>query len=139
MIVASGGIGGNPELVRRAWPVERLGSPPERMLSGVPHHVDGLMIGHAEAVGARPINGDRMWHYTEGIANWDPIWPNHGIRILPGPSSLWFDADGNRMPAPCLPGFDSLATLQHICKLGHSYSWVVTTQKIVKKEFALSG
>lgn len=40
------------------------------------------MIGHAEAAGARSINGDRMWHYTEGIANWDPIWPNHGIRIL---------------------------------------------------------
>jgi predicted oxidoreductase len=139
VIVASGGIGGNPELVRRAWPVERLGPPPERMLSGVPHHVDGLMIGHAEAAGARAINGDRMWHYTEGIRNWDPIWPNHGIRILPGPSSLWFDAKGNRMPAPCLPGFDSLATLQHLCKLGHSHSWFVTTQKIVKKEFALSG
>ena len=139
VIVASGGIGGNPELVRRAWPAERLGTPPDRMLSGVPHHVDGLMIGHAEAAGARLINGDRMWHYTEGIRNWDPIWPNHGIRILPGPSSLWFDATGNRMPAPCLPGFDSLATLQHICKLGHGYSWFVTTQKIVKKEFALSG
>ncbi|MBK4217630.1 FAD-binding dehydrogenase [Paracoccus caeni] len=139
VIVASGGIGGNEALVRQAWPADRLGPPPDRMVCGVPHHVDGLMIGHAEQAGARIINRDRMWHYTEGIRNWDPIWPNHGIRILPGPSSLWFDARGNRMPAPCLPGFDSLATLKHICRAGDRHSWFVTTQKIIGKEFALSG
>jgi predicted oxidoreductase len=109
------------------------------MVCGVPAHVDGLMIGHAEAAGARVINRDRMWHYTEGIRNWDPIWPGHGIRILPGPSSMWFDADGNRLPAPCLPGFDTLATLRHLCTTGQPHSWFVTTQAIVKKEFALSG
>ncbi|WP_238364155.1 FAD-binding dehydrogenase [Mesobacterium pallidum] len=139
IVVASGGIGGNEALVRAAWPEERLGPAPERMVCGVPAHVDGLMIGHAEAAGGRVINRDRMWHYTEGIRNWDPIWPNHGIRILPGPSSLWFDANGNRLPAPCLPGFDSLGTLEHLCKLGHGHSWFVTTQAIIKKEFALSG
>ncbi|MDD7973457.1 FAD-binding dehydrogenase [Roseinatronobacter alkalisoli] len=139
VIVASGGIGGNEALVRRNWPAQTLGPLPERMVIGVPAHVDGLMIGHAEAAGAQVINGDRMWHYTEGIRNWDPIWPDHGIRILPGPSSMWFDADGNRLPAPCLPGFDSLATLRHLCRTGQPYSWFITNQKIVKKEFALSG
>lgn len=139
VIVASGGIGGNADLVRQNWPVERLGPPPESMVCGVPAHVDGLMIGHAERAGARVINNDRMWHYTEGIRNWDPIWPNHGIRILPGPSSLWFDAEGNRLPAPCLPGFDSLGTLAHLCRSGQPHSWFVTTQAIAKKEFALSG
>ncbi|RLL65093.1 FAD-binding dehydrogenase [Paenirhodobacter hankyongi] len=139
VIVASGGIGGNAALVRQNWPVERLGPPPESMVCGVPAHVDGLMIGHAERAGARVINNDRMWHYTEGIRNWDPIWPNHGIRILPGPSSMWFDADGNRLPAPCLPGFDSLGTLAHLCRIGQPHSWFVTTQAIAKKEFALSG
>ena len=39
-----------------------------------------------------------MWHYVEGIRNWNPIWPGHGIRILPGPSSLWLDATGRRLP-----------------------------------------
>ena len=139
VIVASGGIGGNEALVRRAWPVDRLGPPPATMVCGVPAHVDGLMIGHAQAAGARAINGDRMWHYTEGIRNWDPVWPNHGIRILPGPSSMWFDATGDRLPPPALPGFDSLGTLKILGRRGHGYSWFVTTQAIVKKEFALSG
>lgn len=129
VIVASGGIGGNAALVRQNWPVERLGPPPESMVCGVPAHVDGLMIGHAERAGARVINNDRMWHYTEGIRNWDPIWPNHGIRILPGPSSMWFDADGNRLPAPCLPGFDSLGTLAHLCRSGQPHSWFVTPRR----------
>ncbi|WP_265130659.1 FAD-binding dehydrogenase [Chryseobacterium oranimense] len=138
IIIASGGIGANHELVRKNWP-ERLGKAPENMVCGVPAYVDGKMIGIAENSGAHIINPDRMWHYTEGIQNWNPIWPKHGIRILPGPSSLWFDAKGNRLPAPFLPGFDTLGTLRHIQDTGFSYSWFILTQKIIKKEFALSG
>jgi uncharacterized protein len=138
VIIAAGGIGGNHELVRASWP-SRLGPAPARMLSGVPEHVDGRMIGIAEAAGAQIINRDRMWHYVEGIHNWSPIWPRHGIRILPGPSSIWLDARGNRLPAPLFPGFDTLGTLQHICSTGYDYSWFVLTQRIVEREFALSG
>lgn len=138
VIVASGGIGGNLELVQKSWP-ERLGAAPKRMLSGVPHHVDGRMIGITEDAGGAVINRDRMWHYTEGIQNWDSIWPNHGIRIIPGPSSLWLSAEGKRFPAPCFPGFDTLETLKEIVATGYDYSWFVTTRKIVEKEFALSG
>ena len=108
------------------------------MLSGVPEHVDGRMLG-SRAAGANVINRDRMWHYVEGIRNWDPIWPMHGIRILPGPSSLWFDASGKRLPAPLFPGFDTLGTLAHIMRTGHDHTWFVLTQKIIEKEFALSG
>lgn len=139
VLITSGGIGGNLDLVREAWPRERLGEPPQQMISGVPAHVDGRMIAIAQDAGARTINTDRMWHYTEGIRNWDPIWPNHGIRILPGPSSMWFDAEGNRLPPPCMPGFDTLSTLREILATGHHYSWFVMTQKILKKEVALSG
>jgi predicted oxidoreductase len=138
VVVASGGIGGNHELVRKMWPV-RMGEAPDGMLSGVPAHVDGRMLGIAETAGARLVNGDRMWHYTEGITNWDPVWPLHGIRILPGPSSLWFDATGQRLPAPYFPGFDTLGTLEHLAATGHGHSWFVLTQKIIEKEFALSG
>jgi predicted oxidoreductase len=138
VIVTSGGIGGNHELVRANWP-ERLGTPPERMVSGVPAHVDGRMLGIAEGAGARLINGDRMWHYTEGLHNWDPIWDNHGIRILPGPSSLWLDARGRRLPVPLFPGFDTLGTLEHIMRTGYDYTWFVLDQRIIGKEFALSG
>lgn len=138
VIIASGGIGANHELVRKNWP-ERLGKAPENMVCGVPAYVDGKMIGIAENAGANIINRDRMWHYTEGLQNWNPIWPKHGIRILPGPSSLWIDAKGKRLPAPFLPGFDTLGTLKYIQDTGYEYSWFILTQKIIKKEFALSG
>lgn len=138
VIVASGGIGGNHDLVRANWP-KRLGTPPKHMVSGVPDHVDGRMIGITEAAGARLINRDRMWHYVEGVHNWSPIWPGHGIRILPGPSSMWFDATGKRLPSPLYPGYDTLGQLEYIMKTGHDYSWFILTQAIIKKEFALSG
>ena len=138
VIVASGGIGGNHDLVRSAWP-QRLGTPPRRMLSGVPEHVDGRMIGITEQAGGRVINADRMWHYVEGIANWDPVWPLHGIRILPGPSSLWLDAAGRRLPGPLYPGFDTLGTLGHLRRTGYDHSWFILTRKIIAREFALSG
>jgi predicted oxidoreductase len=138
VIVTSGGIGANLEMVRRNWP-ERLGRPPARMLAGVPDYVDGRMLTVTEQAGGRVINRDRMWHYTEGIENWSPIWPMHGIRILPGPSSLWLDARGNRLPAPLFPGFDTLGTLAHITGTDYDYSWFVLTQKIIEREFALSG
>ncbi len=138
VLVTSGGIGGNLDLVRRSWP-SRLGEPPESMVAGVPAHVDGRMLAISTAAGARVINPDRMWHYTEGVRNWAPIWPNHGIRILPGPSSLWLDAAGLRLPAPCYPGFDTLSTLAHLRSTGYDYSWFVLTRKIIEREFALSG
>ncbi|MBQ0986961.1 FAD-binding dehydrogenase [Streptomyces sp. F63] len=138
VVVASGGIGGNHELVRRHWP-QRLGTPPARMLSGVPAHVDGRMLDITERAGGSLINRDRMWHYTEGIENWNPVWARHGIRILPGPSSLWLDALGRRLPVPLFPGFDTLGTLEHIMRSGYDYTWFLLNKRIIGKEFALSG
>ncbi|MFI6430585.1 FAD-binding dehydrogenase [Rhodococcus oryzae] len=139
VIVTSGGIGGNHDLVRKNWPTERVGPAPETMISGVPAHVDGRMLAITESAGGNIVNRDRMWHYTEGIINWDPIWPNHAIRIIPGPSSLWLDATGRRLPAPNFPGFDTNQTMKAILATGHDYSWYILTQSIIEKEFALSG
>ncbi|CAM2962084.1 FAD-binding dehydrogenase [Prescottella defluvii] len=139
VVVTSGGIGGNFDLVKKNWPVDRMGRAPERMITGVPAHVDGRMLGITEDAGGNIVNRDRMWHYTEGIVNWDPIWPNHAIRIIPGPSSLWLDANGKRLPVPLFPGFDTLATLKHILSTGQDHSWYILTQSIIEKEFALSG
>ncbi|MGO4639066.1 FAD-binding dehydrogenase [Mesorhizobium sp. 2RAF45] len=138
VIVASGGIGANHQLVRENWP-KRLGTAPKRMITGVPDHVDGRMLAITEAAGGMIINRDRMWHYVEGIRNWAPIWTDHAIRILPGPSSLWLDARGKRLPVPLYPGFDTLGTLSHIMSTGFDYSWFILTKKIIQKEFALSG
>jgi uncharacterized protein len=142
VILTTGGIGANHDLVRRHWP-ERLGTPPKEMVTGVPAYVDGRGLEIGERAGARLVNRDRMWHYTEGIQNWNPIWPGHGIRILPGPSSMWFDARGRRLPSPYLPGYDTLGTLRHLRTTPditeYDHSWFVLTQKIIEKEFALSG
>lgn len=138
VVVSSGGIGANHELIRQHWP-SRLGKPPRAMLSGAPAHVDGRMLGITEQAGGRVVNRDRMWHYTEGIKNWDPVWSKHGIRILPGPSSVWLDASGQRLPAPNFPGFDTLGTLKAIQETGFDYSWFLLTRKVIEKEFALSG
>jgi predicted oxidoreductase len=138
VVVTSGGLGGDHDLVRQNWP-PALGTPPGHMISGVPAHVDGRMLGITARTGGAIINPDRMWHYVEGIGNWDPIWQRHGIRILPGPSSLWLDARGRRLPAPLYPGFDTLGTLAHLRTTGYDHSWFVLTQRIIEKEFALSG
>ncbi len=140
VVVASGGIGHNRDAMRAIWPTERVGPAPEHMICGVPAHVDGRMLDIAEGAGARIVNRDRMWAYTEGIHNWDPIWPDHAIRILPGPSSMWFDAAGQRLTGMSgVPGADSIGAMKQILATGHDYSWFVLTQSIIEKEFALSG
>ena len=142
LIVTTGGIGGNHDIVRRYWP-DRMGTPPQSMITGVPEYVDGRMLDIAADSGVRLVNRDRMWHYTEGVQNWDPIWPGHAIRILPGPSSMWFDALGRRLPAPYLPGYDTLGTLRYLRTTPdiapYDHSWFILTQRIIEKEFALSG
>ncbi|EHB57652.1 fumarate reductase/succinate dehydrogenase flavoprotein domain protein [Mycolicibacterium rhodesiae JS60] len=142
VIVTTGGIGGNHDIVRRYWP-QRMGTPPVSMITGVPAYVDGRMLDIAADAGVRLVNRDRMWHYTEGVQNWAPIWPSHAIRILPGPSSMWFDALGRRLPEPYLPGYDTLGTLRYLRTTpeiaGYDHSWFILTQKIIEREFALSG
>jgi hypothetical protein len=140
IIIASGGIGGNPDLIKEMWPSTRLGGKvPTTFVTGVPAHVDGKLLKIAEEFGASVVNKDRMWHYTEGMHNWNPIWPNHGIRVIPGPSSIWLDAKGERLQAPYFPGCDTLGTLGRILSTGYDYSWFVLNKSILEKEFSLSG
>lgn len=140
VVVTSGGIGHNFDLMRANWPVERVGPVPSHLIAGVPAHVDGRMLAITEAAGGRIVNRDRMWAYVEGVHNWDPIWPDHAIRILPGPSSMWFDANGKRLEGMSgVPGADSIGSMKQILATGADYSWFVLDQSIIEKEFALSG
>jgi len=140
VVVTSGGIGHNHELMRKNWPTERVGPAPQHLISGVPAHVDGRMLAITEKAGGNVVNRDRMWAYVEGVHNWDPIWPDHAIRILPGPSSMWFDANGKRLEGMSgVPGADSIGSMKQILATGHDYSWFILTQSIIEKEFALSG
>ncbi|MCO4330605.1 FAD-binding dehydrogenase [Staphylococcus hyicus] len=138
LLITTGGIGANEALIRQNWP-KRLGPPPKNMIQGVPDSTDGKMLEVSANAGVNLVNKDRMWHYTEGIQNHSPIWNKHGIRIIPGPSSMWFTATGKRMRSPDYPGFDTLHTLETIMKTGYDYSWFILTEDIVKKEFVLSG
>jgi predicted oxidoreductase len=139
VLLASGGIGGNPDLVRRYWPADRLGDAPERLILGVPEHVDGRILEISAVAGANLINRDRMWHYTEGVEHYAPVWPSHAIRIIPGPSTLWLDANGDRMPVPLFPGFHTTASIEAIRRTGRDYSWFILDSAIAGKEFILSG
>jgi predicted oxidoreductase len=138
IVVTSGGIGANHDLVRQNWP-GGYGEAPAHLISGVPDSTDGLMLGVTEKAGGRLINGDRMWHYPEGVINHSPVWSSHGIRVLSGPSPLWLDAHGKRLPTPLFPGFDSLGTVRHITGTGHPYSWFLTDLRTIGPEFGLSG
>ncbi|QAY68721.1 FAD-binding dehydrogenase [Xylanimonas protaetiae] len=138
VVVATGGIGADHDVARDRWD-PAAGTLPARMLQGVPDSTDGLMLGHAAAAGAALVHEDRMWHYPEGIADHSPVWTRHGIRILAGPSALWLDADGVRLPAPLYPGFDALGALQHVTRAGHDHSWFVLNKRIMEAELALSG
>lgn len=139
VVVASGGFGGNSEMVRQHWPDDRFGPCPDSVLSGVPFHVDGRMLKVAQTAGGRLARADHMWHYPDGIANPDAIWPNEGVKLISGPSPLWFDAFGDRLPAPCWPGFNTPAALAAILASGQPYSWLVMSRKIFDKELAVSG
>ena len=64
------------------------------MHTGVPAYVDGSMQPVVQSAGGRLINGDRMWHYVEGIENWDRSGQGTRSESSAGPAQLWLDARG---------------------------------------------
>jgi uncharacterized protein len=96
VIIATGGIGGNTELVREMWPVKTLGQCPKDFVLGVPKHVDGRMLKIAQQAGANTVNKDRFWFYTEvSICSKSAIGPftdsdRNLVFILTGPQELEF-------------------------------------------------
>ncbi len=138
VVVATGGIGGNHELVRRWWPAT-LGAAPADMLQGVPDHVDGSGLLFAQDCGAHVTNIGRMWNYPEGIAHHTPIWRRHAVRVLAGPGSLWLDAHGRRLPPPLFPGADTLRALRHLTTTASPHSWLLCNRRIASSELRLSG
>ncbi|KZB85983.1 FAD-binding dehydrogenase [Amycolatopsis regifaucium] len=139
VVVTSGGLGGNLDLVRANWPTDRFGTFPESMLVGVPAHVDGRMLEITARAGGSVVNLDRMWHYPEGLKHHSPTWSRHAVHFLAAPSALWLDPAGRRLPPPLFPGHTAGNTLRHLTMNGHSHSWLIMTQTMVDKEFDLLG
>jgi predicted oxidoreductase len=78
---------------------------------------DGLLQQAVHEAGAHLVNTDRMWHYTEGLRNWSPIW-RATASASSRASSLWLDPDGRAAAVSAHPGADTLGTLQHITTHG---------------------
>ncbi len=131
MIITSGGIGTNHELVRKELALPGWAHRPAHTLSGVPvQHVDGRMLGIAQNAGARrpliPTGCGTIRRDQKLVAHME----QYSIRIPSGLPSLWFLRWKVNACPPTYPGFDTLGTLQHLMHTSYDYSWFILNQII---------
>jgi predicted oxidoreductase len=140
VVIAAGGIAGDHDKVREVWPRDQWGEPPEPMLSGSIPEADGKLLDRAAELGAKITHLEKMWNYAAGVRHWEPLFPNHGLSLVPAKSPLWVNYQGRRFVDPPLVGaFDTLLLVDRICREEKKYSWQVMNRKIANKEFAVSG
>jgi predicted oxidoreductase len=140
VVIAAGGIGGNPDLVRRVWPTAELGSPPGRLLMGSHPYADGAMHEEVERVGGAVTHLSRMWNYADAVRHPSPQREHHGLKLIPPRSGVMVDPDGHRYgPVPVMPTYDAYAALERMCEDERKYSWLVCNQKIARRELDVSG
>ncbi len=140
VVVAAGGIGGNHELVRRVWPTEELGSPPQRMLMGSHPYADGALHEEVERVGGAVTHLARMWNYADAVRHPAPQRPDHGLKLIPPRSGVMLDPDGRRYgPVPVMPTYDAYAALERMCEDERKYSWLICNWRIARRELDVSG
>jgi uncharacterized protein len=137
VLVAAGGITGDPALVRSLWPPE-LGPAPRELLNGSHRFGDGRLHGACLAVGAQVSNLQRMWNYAAGVRHWQPRQADHGLSLVPPRSALWLDARGRRFEPPLLAGWDTSEQVARIAGAG-GYSWQIMNRRIALRELAVSG
>ncbi len=139
VLVASGGINGDIERVKREWDTS-WGAPPRHILNGAHRYADGLVHDAVDQIDGNVVNLHQMWNYAAGIHHPDPRLPLEGLSLIPPKSALWLDATGRRFgPAPLVTGFDTHLLCKRIAMDPHGYSWQVMNWKIALKEIAVSG
>lgn len=140
VVLASGGIGGNLEIVKREWPTAELGSPPERMLMGSHYYADGAMHEEVRRIGGSVTHLQRMWNYADAVRHPKPQREHHGLKLIPPRSGLMLDPDGRRYgPVPVMPTFDAYAAMERVCEDERKYAWLVCNWKIARRELDVSG
>jgi uncharacterized protein len=140
VVIAAGGIGGNPDLVRSVWPTAELGSPPRRLLMGSHPYADGALHAEVERVGGAVTHLERMWNYADAVRHPAPQRENHGVKLIPPRSGVMLDPDGRRYgPVPVMPTYDAYAALERMCEDERKYSWLVCNWKIARRELDVSG
>ena len=141
-IVASGGISGSIDEVKKHW-YKPWGEAPAKMLNGSHQYSDGLLMKAAEKINANVTHLEKMWNYAAGIHHPNPDKPDHGLSIVPPKSAIWVDHKGQRFgPEPLVSGFDTRFLVEKICQQKepeNKYSWQILNQKIAAKELAISG
>jgi uncharacterized protein len=109
VVIAAGGIAGSHDKVRAVWPRAQWGEPPESMLNGSIPEADGQLLDRAEELGANITHLEKMWNYAAGVRHWAPLFPNHGLSLVPAKSPLWVNYQGRRFVDPPLVGaYDTL-------------------------------
>lgn len=138
VIVASGGINGDLDRVRRHWH-DDWGTPPHMLLNGAHRYADGRLHDAVAAAGGRVTHLDHMWNYAAGVHHWRPRLPQHGLSLVPPRSALWLNWRGERFQPPLVSGFDTRELVTRICAEQRPYSWQLLNRRIALKELAISG
>lgn len=136
-VVATGGVNGSVEQVRRHWPA-RWPAPPEVILNGAHPYNNGEIHSSVAGHGGRLTHLTDMWNYAAGIPHPQPHFEGHGLSLVPCKSGLWLDPEGEPVgPAPMVTGFDTHEMCRQVAI--HPYTWQVLNWKIAAKELAVSG
>ena len=131
VVVTSGGIGAQPRPGARE--LARRGSAPRRstMLSGVPAHVDGRMLGITEAAGgARSSTATGCGTTPRASATGTRSGRGTASASCPGRRRCGSTRSAGGFAAPLFPGFDTLGTLAAIiAPPGTTTRWFVLTHE----------
>ncbi|WND03101.1 FAD-binding protein [Temperatibacter marinus] len=149
-IVATGGIGGNIDQVRRHWPPEwtEKGSPaPDVILNGCHPFGDGHLHDQTASLGGRVTHLDKMWNYAAGIPHPQADFEGHGLSLIPTRTSMWCNHEGKRINAgsmdpskpPLITGFDTNYLCQQVAAQEKPWTWHIMNWDIARKELAISG
>ncbi|MBT0570171.1 FAD-dependent oxidoreductase [Curvibacter sp. CHRR-16] len=138
VVVATGGLNGSLEQVRRHWPADK--SQPAQMLNGAHPYADGVVHAAVQAYGGRIHHAGDMWNYAAGVPHPQPHFQGHGLSLIPCKSALWLDHAGRRLgPQPLVTGFDTHDLCQQVAQAPRGYTWHLLNWRIAAKELAISG
>jgi predicted oxidoreductase len=136
-IIATGGINGVVERVRKHWP-PGWPEPPETILNGAHPFSNGEIHQAVVDAGGRLTHLEHMWNYAAGIPHPQPHFEGHGLSLVPCKTVLWLSPDGRPVgPAPMVTGYDTRELCRQVAV--HPYTWQVLNWKIAAKELAISG
>jgi hypothetical protein len=139
VVLATGGINGSLDMVRKNWHPD-WSAPPKTILNGSHKYAIGDLHQCVERIGGNLTHLNLMWNYAAGVSHPTPRMPFHGLSVVPPRSALWLNYQGTRFGPPHLmAGFDTRYLIQQICRQPYQYSWQVMNYKIAVKEFAISG